>query len=149
MNLTIKVKAKVDWTGLKRSVHKMNIKNIGHAAALVRKFSARSIRYRKNKHKASPVGTPPFTHDSRVSPYRYAPLRKSIKYVVEKENELAVVGVSYSGLLDIGYAHEKGGWYKMKRAKTAMYYKKRPFMKPALDKNSPSFPRLWEGSLRK
>lgn len=149
MRLTIRVKAKVDWTGLKKSTHRMNVKNIGHAAALVRLISARSIRYRRDKNKPSPVGTPPFTHNSKVSPYRYAPLRKSIKYMVEKENELAVVGVSYRGLLDIGYAHEKGGWYKMKRARKALFYKKRPFMKPALDKVSPSFPRLWEGSLRK
>ena len=149
MNITLTFKSKLDLTGLKKRIHRMNIRNIGHGAALIRKISAQSIRYRADETKSSPVGTPPYTHTSRVSPYPFAPLKKSIRYEVEKENELAVIGVGHEGLLDIGYAHEIGGWYKMSRWPKARYFPKRPFMKPALNKVSPSLPKLWENSLGK
>ena len=148
MKITMKFYSYMDLTRLKKSIHKMNVSSIRKGAALIRLIAARSIRYRTDKTKKSQIGTPPFSHTSKASPYRVAPLRKSIQYLEEKDNERAVIGVSFNGLLDIGYAHEKGGWFKMSRWKRAKHFPKRPFMKPALDKVSPSLPKFWEGQLR-
>jgi hypothetical protein len=124
----------------------MNISSLRHGAGVIRKVSRQSIKMRRNG-RPSPAGSPPFTRPSRRNGNN--PLKNSIIYEVEKDNEIARIGVGFKRLVDVGYAHEVGGWYKMRRWRKAKFFPKRPFMLPALIKVSPNLPKFWEGKLRK
>lgn len=108
-----------------------NFKSLGHAGAAIRLTARRSIRKRKT---ASPEGQPPST--------RRGQLRSAILFDVDKQNDLVVIGPSYSKVGASGSAHEHGGKYKRQR------YPKRPFMGPALEKIKDRLPKLWAGSVK-
>lgn len=129
-----------------RAIHKMNVTSLRHAAGLISRVAKNSIKTMPRGVYA-PEGHQPFTHPSFGKRGVNGALRNSIRYEEEKSKELAVVGVGFSGLLDIGYAHEIGGWFRFYRWKKPRFFPKRPFMLPALVKVAPSLPKLWAGRL--
>ena len=76
-------KAKFDDRKLRRRVKDANFRNLGHAAAVIRKAARRSIHKRK---KASTPGQPPHTQ-TRNLPH-------AVLYAVTRDREFAVVGPS-------------------------------------------------------
>lgn len=119
---------------MRRVAEKMkrkSIENLGHAGAATRLAAKRSVRKRKGP---SPVGQPPHTHTRR--------LPHAIKYAVEKQRSLVVIGPDVVSFGTAGKAHEHGGAYKRE------HYQPRPFMGPALEKIRNRLPQLWAGSVR-
>ena len=126
-----KVKTKDETRKVRAKAQQGNFKSLGHAGAAIRLTAKRSIRRRK---KASPEGQPPST--------RKGQLRGAIRYEVEKQKDLVVIGPEHSKVGTSASAHEHGGRYKRQR------YPKRPFMGPALNKTKDRLPKLWAGSVK-
>ncbi len=76
-------KAKFDDRKLRGRVKDANFRNLGHAAAVIRKAARRSIHKRK---KASTPGRPPHTQTRN--------LPRAVLYAVTRDREFAVVGPS-------------------------------------------------------
>jgi phage gpG-like protein len=110
---------------------KASFKNLRHAGAAIRLTARRSIR--RNK-KASTAGQPPHT--------RKGQLKRSLRYVVEKDKDRVLIGPTYTVVGRSATAHEFGGKYKKER------YQKRPFMGPSLEKNMSRIPKMWADSVR-
>jgi len=127
-------KTQFDSKSVLRKVHEGTVRSLGHAAALVRKIAKQSIRFRKDPQKASPEGTPPYTHTRQ--------LPRAILFAVQKQQEEAVIGPD-AGKVDLaGAAHEHGGQFR------GQYFVRRPFMGPALEKTKSRLPKMWAGSVR-
>jgi len=126
-----KVKTKDETRQVRAKAQQGSFKSLGHAGAAIRLTAKRSIRRRK---KASPEGQPPST--------RKGQLRGAIRYEVEKQKDLVVIGPEHSKVGTSAGAHEHGGRYKRQR------YPKRPFMGPALNKTKDRLPKLWAGSVK-
>jgi hypothetical protein len=116
---------------VKRKAQAGSIKSLGHAGGAIRLAAIRSIR--KAAGPSSP-GQPPHTHTRR--------LPRAIKYAVEKNRQMVVIGPDVMSFGTAGRAHEHGGRYKGER------YPRRPFMRPALEKVKHRLPAFWEGSVR-
>jgi phage gpG-like protein len=116
---------------IRDAARKASFKNLRHAGAAIRITARRSIR--RNK-KASTAGKPPHT--------RKGQLKRSLRYVVEKDKDRVLIGPTYTVVGRSATAHEFGGKYKKER------YKKRPFMGPALRANKGKIPKLWADSIR-
>jgi phage gpG-like protein len=116
---------------IRNAAKKASFKNLGHAAAAVRLTAKRSIR--RNK-KPSSAGTPPHT--------RKGQLKRSLRYVVEKDKERALIGPTYTMVGRSAMAHEFGGKFRKQR------YPKRPFMQPALESNKRKISKIWANSIR-
>ncbi len=129
--IATKVKTKDETKKVLAKAQQGNFKSLGHAGAAIRLTAKRSIRRRK---KASPEGQPPST--------RKGQLRGAIRYEVEKQKDLVVIGPDHSKVGTSGSAHEHGGKYKRQR------YPKRPFMGPALEKTKDRLPKVWAGSVK-
>ena len=105
-------------------------KNLGHAAATIRKEAAASI---KVSGEPSPPGTPPHT--------RRRQLKGAIRYDVDRANDLAVVGAEASKVGQSASPHELGGEFKGED------FPERPFMFPALETNLDRFAGEYKGSI--
>lgn len=138
------------FESIKKEMKKASITSLNHAAGRIRQWARRLIKVRP-RGVSSIEGTPANTHPqkskNKIAVVNY-PLKNSIAYAVDKDSQTAAIGVSFSGLLDIGYAHEIGGWYRSPRADRPHLYPKRPFMKPALMGVLPDLPKYWEGILK-
>ena len=124
------VRTKDETKKVKKKADDTTFTNMRHAAGLLRKTAARSIRKRQ---KPSPAGTPPHTRRGR--------LRKGIRYAAKTKAHY-FVGPEFRAVGTSGAAHEFGGRYRNER------YPARPFMRPALDIVAPRLPRMWAGSIR-
>lgn len=118
-----------------------SFKNLGHAAAVVRKVAVRSIKAGKRVSKrqsrmgsspAAPAGTPPHSPTGR--------LKRAILFA--QEPEAAVIGPSADLFGNAGKAHEFGGRFRRET------FERRPFMGPALEKVQDQIPAQWAGTIR-
>jgi len=129
----VNVKTTDETPKVEAEVRKANYRNLGHAAASIRKFAAGLIKRGK---RASDKGTPPRT--------RRGLLRRALRWAVEHRgqgDETAVVGPRASMVGTAAAAHEHGGTYKGED------YPQRPFMGPALEANLDRFADEWAKGL--
>jgi hypothetical protein len=117
------------WKTVEKSAYNANFRNLGQAAATIRKTARASIKKRK---KASAPGTPPNT--------RKKALPNAILYAVNRQKQSAVIGVSAELLSTAGSPHERGGEFRDAK------YPQRSFMVPALMKNLKRIPTFWRGT---
>lgn len=138
---------------VKEAAKKAGFRNIGHAAASLRKDAIASIKpapkirvKRKKINKkgrkvtvtrsvhvsvGSRPGSPPYTRKGKI--------KRGILYHVDKDS--AVIGPVRSKTGTHGTAHEFGGKYKKQS------YPERPFMNPALVRAAPRFAESFRGSI--
>ncbi len=115
------------------AVDKANYRNLGHAAASIRKAAMALIQ---RSPRASKPGEPPHT--------RKGLLRRAYRYAIERrgtEEEVAFVGPLHSVVGPAALPHEFGGFYKGAR------FPARPTVGPALEANLDRFANQWRGSL--
>lgn len=112
------------------AAEKAAFRNLGHAAATIRKTASESIQVAEGP---SEPGTPPHT--------RRRQLKRAIKFDVGKSSETAVIGPEVSVVGEAGAVHEFGGEFR------SQDYPARPFMEPALDNNLDRFASEWTGSI--
>lgn len=122
----------LDPRPIQQAVEKATFRNLGHAAAKIRKTARGSI---KSKAGPSRQGTPPHTRPKRRQ------LPNAIVYAYDRTNQRAVVGPRKSVAGESGHAHEFGGSYR------GAEYPERSFMGPALEENLSSFAGSWAGSV--
>lgn len=116
-------------------------KNLGHAAARIRKSAVESI---KPAEGPSPVGSPPHTHTQGVTKkgkIRRGELQRAIQFDVDKGRQEAIVGPRASVVGLSGRAHELGEEHM------GQDFPERPFMFPALEENLDRFQADWAGSI--
>ena len=114
-------------------------KNLGHAAATIRKTEMESIQ---DAPGPSPPGTPPHTHTSGVTKSgktRRGVLPQSIAYAVDGDS--AIIGPRFSVVGDAAAAMEFGGEFRGDE------YPERPFAAPALEQNLDRLAQDWAGSI--
>lgn len=135
-----------------RAVNRAAFKNMGHAAASIRKDAIASIEPIPGP---SAPGTPPHTHRQRNIKLRVkgkkkraikqsastGHLRLAVRYDVDKRESSAVIGPTESVIGEIGRVHEFGGEFR------GAIYPARPFMGPALENNLDRFAADWQGSV--
>ena len=124
-----------------KEARKAVYRNVGHAAASIRKEAIESI---ESGDGPSAPGTPPHTHTRKVSKsgkVSKGQLPRAIVYDNDKESDTAVIGPRESVVGTSGEAHEFGGDYK------GQDFPERPFMGPALDKNIDRFASSFAGSI--
>jgi hypothetical protein len=108
-------------------------RNLGHAAASIRKGARQSMKPRRGPSRA---GRPPHTHRRRKN------LPNAILYAVEAAKDAAVIGPAQSRSQGVGKVQEHGGYFRGRR------YDARPFMGPALQQATPRLPLFWRESIR-
>lgn len=106
-------------------------RNLGHAAASIRKTAVASIVRRKGP---SSAGKPPHT--------RRGHLRRAIRFDVTKSKQSAVIGPMASVVGESASAHEFGRVYKGTK------FPERPFMGPSMISNLDRMAADWAGSIR-
>jgi hypothetical protein len=147
--VTYKVKSMFfDRPAVAKAIGKANARALGKAGAFVRRRARSSLRRRKS---VSMPGHPPSVHSSDS-----VKTLKNILFAYEPTRTSVVVGPVKLG--GGGYVvpavHEFGGAATIargsgrRRRKVAARYPKRPYMKPALDKEAPKFATLWAGQVR-
>ncbi|HJS06195.1 MAG TPA: hypothetical protein VJ809_01000 [Pirellulales bacterium] len=113
-----------------KAVDEAAFKNLGHAAATIRKDAVESIVVAEGP---SPEGTPPHT--------RRRQLKRAIRFDYDKADQSAVVGPMASIVGESAAAHELGGDFH------GQEFPERPFMVPAMEKNLDRFAGDWAGSI--
>lgn len=116
--------------GVQKAMKDASFKNIGHAAASLRKRAIESI---KESPFPSRPGRPPRT--------RQGALRRALVYAVDPSGESAIIGARYSRFSTAAKYHEFGGKRK------ASTFPPRPFMGPALEEIAPRLPFEFENSI--
>lgn len=129
--LSIKVETELHPENLAQAIDRAAFRNLGHAAATIRKDVAGSLLTAQGP---SPPGRPPHTHKGAF-------LRRAIRFDNDKKAQEAVVGPMASVVGTVGEAHEKGTAYR------GQQYPARPFMLPALERNRDRFAQEWQGSI--
>ena len=122
------VKVEMDTKPLTKAVDDSAFRNLGHAAASIRKTAIESIQ---QSAYPSAVGDPPHT--------RRGALPRSILFAVDSEG--AVIGPSFLAIVDVAAAHEFGEEFR------GTQFPARPFMGPALEQNLDRFASQWAGSI--
>jgi hypothetical protein len=126
--LTIQLEDKTQR--VKDAADQSSFRNLGHAAASIRKTAIESIVVAEGP---SDPGTPPHT--------RRRQLKRAIKFDADKAAESALIGPEASIIGEAGAAHEFGGEFRGED------YPDRPFMEPALESNLDRFASEWAGSI--
>jgi len=106
-------------------------KNLREAAYAIRMSAVQSIKRKRDKKKASPPGTPPFTHVGY--------LRRAVWY--QATNYRAIIGFDPAIIGMVAATHEHG------LREDGRSYPKRPTMEPALRANVDRFHRSWRNSI--
>lgn len=119
------------FENVEKAASKANFANISHAARSINKDAKASI---KSSEEPSAPGSPPNTR-GRIW------LRRAIRYAVDKENNVAVIGPLESMVGESAVAHELGGMYRGED------FDKRPFMGPALERATPRLAETWRGTI--
>jgi phage gpG-like protein len=125
--LSIDIKIEQRFSRVKDASDRETFRNLGHAAATIRKEIAVSL---VTSDEPSAPGQPPHTK---------GPMRRALRFDVGKES--AVVGPRASVVGESGATHEFGGEYK------GEIYPERPFMLPGLEENLDRFAGEWAGSI--
>ena len=112
------------------AVERAAFRNLGHAAATIRKDAVESIVVAEGP---SPEGTPPHT--------RRRQLKRAIRFDYDRQELTAVVGPMASIVGESGAAHELGGEFRGED------FPERPFMVPAMERNLDRFAGDWAGSI--
>ncbi len=127
----VRVKTKNSMARVLAKAKQGNFKSLGHAGAAIRLVARRSIRRRKT---ASMPGSAPNTRRGR--------LKQSIRYALDKQRGVVLIGPDFEVVGTAGKAHEFGGRFRRE------VYPKRPFMGPALEKVKDRLPSMWASSIR-
>lgn len=145
--VTYKVKSMFfDRPAVAKAIGKANARALGKAGAFVRRSARSSLRRRK---RASQPGQPPSVHSADS-----VKTLKNILFAYEPTRKSVVVGPVKlgGGAYSVPAVHEHGGGATIRRGRrrrsVAVRYPKRPYMKPALDKEAPKFATLWAGQVR-
>lgn len=127
-----------------RSVDRARRRTLSKVGAFVRTAARTSIRKRKG---SAPAGKPPYSHEGS--------LRRLILFGYDRSSDSVIVGpvgfrnsVAPSALEHGGSTVVKSrrrGQRKSMRVKIAA----RPYMAPALERESPKLPLLWRNSVRR
>ena len=112
------------------AVRKADMRALSAAAYDIFRDAQESI---EQSGRRSPAGHPPHT--------RHGQLRRSLRYSVERDREMAAIGPRESMVGTSAMASEFGGNYRGGR------YPTRPFMAPALEKNVKSIPSRWSAEV--
>lgn len=119
-----------DSRRVKAASDRGSFKNLGHAAATIRKEAVASIEV---SPEPSDPGTPPHTKKRQ--------LKRAIRFDVDKARQLAVIGPRESMVGESAAAHEHGGDFK------GQDYDQRAFMFPALEANLDRVGDEWKGTI--
>jgi len=125
-----------------RSVQRANRSALMRAGAFIRRRARSSIRKRKS---VSDPGKPPSSHTGR--------LRGLILFGYDRAAQTVVVGPKATGGRDQAgetLEHGKVVTRRERRRRRRMRYRARPFMGPALEKETEagSFPKLWANAVK-
>ena len=115
---------------VKAAADKAGYRNLGHAAASLRKTAVESI---ETSDEPSAPGEPPHT--------RRGQLPRAIRFDVDRTNQEAVIGPRASVVGEAGAAHEFGEEFR------GTDYDERPYMGPALDASLDRFAADWKGTI--
>jgi phage gpG-like protein len=126
----VQVKTENQTKRVAEAVERAAFKNLGHAAATIRRDAVESIVVAEGP---SPPGTPPHT--------RRRQLKRAIRFDYDCRDRSAVVGPMASMVGESGAAHELGGEFRGEQ------YPQRPFMVPAMERNLDRFAGDWAGSI--
>jgi len=121
-----------------------NRKNLSKAGAFIRTTARHSIRSRKG---ASPPGSPPSSHTGllkRFIFFGYDAARKTVVIGPMRLNQK--VGDAPAALEHGGTSVVVEGT-RRRRRKRRVRVAARPYMRPALAKEAPKFPKLWANSV--
>lgn len=133
----IDVKTFFDRDQVLRAMHREEAKLLSKAGAFVRRRARSSIRKRK---KISAPGKPPSSHTGQY--------KKSILFGYDRARRSVVIGPSASfGGSEVPELLEFGG--TAKRRGERVRYLARPTMGPALEAESPNFPKLFKDSIKR
>lgn len=116
------------FTDVAKAANEAAFRNLGHAAASIRKDAASTI---ERSQDASAPGEPPHT--------RRGQLNRAFRFDVSPDS--AIVGPLFSVVGVSAAAHEFGEEYRGED------YPERPFMGPALERSTPRFLESWRGSI--
>ena len=131
MGMDIKIEDRIHR--VKDAAERAGFRNVGHAAASIRKDAIESIVPAEGP---SEPGTPPHTQTggvTRKGKLRRGNLQRSIRFDVDRVKQEAVTGPMHSIMGEAGAAHEHGEEF------FGDDYPERPFMRPARDKNLDRF----------
>lgn len=128
-----------DRVAVSKQADKARFRNLSKAGAYVRQRAKTSIKRRAG---VSEPGSPPFSHTDL--------LRRWILFGYDKGSDSVLVGPVAIRSGTAPRALEVGGASKARqRGQTVpIRIKKRPYMVPALQKESKNFPGLWENSIK-
>ncbi len=112
------------------AAQKANFKNLGHAAASLRKDAVASIQRSKGP---SQPGQPVHTRKGLA--------RRALLYAMSADKSSAVVGFSSSVIGRAMHAHEFGGEFR------GQDYPERPVMTPALERAITRLAGEWKGTI--
>jgi hypothetical protein len=115
---------------VKTAADKAGFRNLGHAAASLRKTAVGLI---ETSDEPSGVGQPPHTRSGQ--------LPRAIRFDVDQRQQEAVIGPRASIVGEAGAAHELGEVFH------GQDFDERPFMLPALEDNLDRFAGDWAGSI--
>ena len=123
-----------------RATDKASRAALSKAGAFIRQSARTSIRPRKG---TSPPGSPPYSHTGD--------LRRRILFGYDASSKSVVVGPLRFKKGEAPPLLEFGG--RVKRItrggkKVTAVYKPRPFMGPALEREAPKLPRMWQNSVK-
>lgn len=145
----------VDKPAVNRAIERSIKRPLVRAGAYIRRAARQSMKRRK---RPSTPGMPPHWHSPE-------PNLRTVWFAWDPFKDTVVVGpVLFRRAKDGGGhvppLHEKGGvkiirrkayWFggsRFKKQKIPIRYPKRPFMVPALRREAPKFPGLWENSVK-
>lgn len=142
--LAVATKIVSNVAAVQKAVDRAEYATIAHGAASIRKDAIESI---KPGDGPSQPGTPPHTHTQKIikrgknkGKVRAGVIPRSILFAVDKAAGIAVIGTSARLAGQSGSPHELGGEYK------GEHFDKRPFMVPAMLRQSSRFGELFVGS---
>ncbi len=138
-----------DRAEVQRAADKAKLKVLGRAGAKVRKIARSSMRKKKGP---APPGEPPNVHKGT--------LKRLLLFGYDRVHETVLVGSVGLGKAEAPGLQEFGGKAKRvrlvrptrgsrrQRAKVTVVLKKRPYMRPALEKVAPELPLMWRGAVK-
>ena len=118
---------------LKTATEKAAFRNIGHAAASIRKDAISSIKRRVGP---SQPGQPPHTRKTKRGNARF---KQAILY--QADDHSAIIGFRHSVVGESAAIHEFGETIK------GVSFPERPTMGPALERGAPRFGNSWRSSI--
>ena len=138
-----------DRAKVRRAAGKAKLRVLGRAGAKVRKIARSSMRKRKGP---APPGQPPHVHKGT--------LKRLLLFGYDRVHETVLVGSVGLGKAEAPGLQEFGGKAKRvrlvrpsrrgnrERRKVTVVGKRRPYMRPALEKVAPELPRMWRCAVK-